>query len=169
MVEVDDRDARYPVRVDPLLAQSGELISSDGTAGGGFGGAVAVSGDTVVVGAKQQTVGSNILQGAVYVFVQPAAGWSALGTQSAELTASDGLANDELGSSVAVSGTTIVAGTPGVCYEVNTSNGCQGGADPFHSLRKLVSLGLGVRVRAAGWGLVGIADPERRADRHGRQ
>ncbi len=124
LLEVDDRDARYPLRVDPLLAQSGELISSDGTAGGEFGGSVAVSGDTVVVGAKQQTVGSSILQGAVYVFVQPAAGWQALGTQTAELTASNGLANDELGASVAVSGNAIVAGAPGVCYAGSISSRC---------------------------------------------
>ncbi len=124
LVEVDDRDASYPVRVDPLLAQSGELISSGGTAGGEFGGSVAVFGDTVVVGAKQQTVGSNILQGAVYVFVEPAAGWQALGTQTAELTASNGLANDELGSSVAVYGNTIVASAPGVCYTVSDSSSC---------------------------------------------
>ncbi|MGO9973090.1 MAG: FG-GAP repeat protein [Solirubrobacteraceae bacterium] len=141
LVELDDRDARYPLRVDPLLAQSGELISSDGTPDGEFGGSVAVSGNTVVVGAKQQTVGSNVLQGAVYVFVEPVAGWSALGTQTAELTASDGLANDELGSSVAVSGATIVASAPGVCYEVTSSNGCQGGADPFHSCTNLCRYG----------------------------
>ena len=34
LIEVDDRGAAYPVRVDPLVQQSGELISSDGTPGG---------------------------------------------------------------------------------------------------------------------------------------
>ena len=44
LIEVDDRGAAYPVRVDPLVQQSGELISSDGTPGGYFGRSVAVDG-----------------------------------------------------------------------------------------------------------------------------
>jgi hypothetical protein len=76
-----------------------------------FGQSVAISGNTIVVGAPQQTVGSNQLQGAVYVFVKPAGGW-VNATETAMLTASDGAANDFLGSSVAIDGTTIVAGAP---------------------------------------------------------
>ena len=42
-------------------------------------------------------------QGAVYVFTEPSGGWSTA-TQTAELAASDGAADDNLGWSVAVSG-----------------------------------------------------------------
>jgi hypothetical protein len=89
LIEVDDQGAAYPVRVDPLVQQSGEVISSDGTPGGDFGRSVAVSGNTVAVAADSQTVGSREDAGAVYVFVEPAGGWSELTTQTAELVASD--------------------------------------------------------------------------------
>jgi hypothetical protein len=48
------------------MSQLGELISSDGTAGDYMGLSVALSGDTLVVGAP-----SNASQGAAYVFVKP--------------------------------------------------------------------------------------------------
>jgi hypothetical protein len=75
-----------------------------------FGLSVAVSGKTIVAGAPDHTVGSKPGQGAVYVFVMPTAGRWVSRTQTAELTASDGQVNDNLGWSVAVSGHTIVAG-----------------------------------------------------------
>ena len=88
LIEVDDRGAAYPVRVDPLVQQTGELISSDGTPSGEFGRSVAVSGNTVAVAADNQTVGSVLEEGAVYVFVEPTTGWPELMTQNAELVAS---------------------------------------------------------------------------------
>ncbi len=108
-IRVDDRGAEYPVRVDPYVQQA-ELTSSDGAAGDEFGGTVAVSGDTAVVGAPGHKVGPNAGQGTVYVFVRPAAGW-AHAVQTAELTASDGAAGDLLGNAVAISDDTIVAGS----------------------------------------------------------
>ncbi len=108
LISVDDRAARYPVRVDPFV-QTAELIASDRAAGDNLGASVAVSGNTIVAGTPFHTVGGNTYQGAVYVFTEPSGGWSTA-TQTAELTASDGAAGDELGWSVAVSGDTIVAG-----------------------------------------------------------
>jgi len=46
------------------------------------------------------------------VYTQPAGGWATTSAFAAELTASDGDTVDNLGDSVAVSGTTIVAGVP---------------------------------------------------------
>lgn len=74
----------------------------------GFGDSVAVSGDTIAAGAFAQ-VGTNNGQGAVYIFVKPALGWAST-TPTAQLTASDGKANDELGGTVALQGGTVVAG-----------------------------------------------------------
>jgi len=111
-ISIRDHGARYPLTVDPTVTQTAELTASDGAANDNFGSSVAVSGSTIVVGAPQHQVGSNTYQGAVYVFTKPASGW-ANATQTAELTASDGAANDNLGLSVAVSGSTIVAGAPG--------------------------------------------------------
>ncbi len=109
LIEVDDQGATYPVRVDPLVQQSGELISSGGTPSGYFGRSVAVSGNTVAVAADNQTVGSSEEAGAVYVFVEPAGGWSELGAQSAELVASGTKNPPGLGWALAMSGATVVA------------------------------------------------------------
>ncbi len=112
LLHVDSSGARYPLRIDPFI-QTAELSASQGGEGDALGWAVAVSGDTVVAGPQQHTVGENEGQGAVYVFEEPASGW-ANATQTAELTASDpgeGEA-DSLGVSVAISGNTIVAGAP---------------------------------------------------------
>ena len=87
--------------------QSAELTASDGGTRDLLGDAVAVSGNTIVAGARFH----RAHQGAAYVFTMPASGW-ANATQSAELTASDGAEGDKLGYSVAVSVNTIVAGAP---------------------------------------------------------
>jgi hypothetical protein len=83
------------------LSQSVGLVS-------GFGTSVAISGSTAVVGEPSADGG----QGAVYVFVESAGGWGNM-TQTAKLTASDGSSTAALGTSVAISGSTIVAGAPG--------------------------------------------------------
>jgi hypothetical protein len=73
---------------------------------------VAIDGNTLVVGAPNETIGGNVNQGAAYVFVKPPSGWSNM-TQVAKLTASDGTANADFGGSVAISGGTIVIGAIG--------------------------------------------------------
>jgi hypothetical protein len=108
LISVADRAAHYPVRVDPFV-ETAELIASDRTAGDLLGASVAVTANTIVAGTPFHTVNGNYQQGAVYVFTEPNGGWST-GVQTAELTASDGSANDYLGWSVAVSGDTVVAG-----------------------------------------------------------
>ena len=58
------------------------LLASDGTSyvtdrltyGDFFGASVGVDGDTIVVGAPQATVGTNVTQGASYVFERNAGG-----------------------------------------------------------------------------------------------
>jgi trimeric autotransporter adhesin len=108
LLQVNDREARYPVVIDPVV-QNAKLTTSDGEAFDELGFSAAVSGTTVVVGAPGASNGSN--EGKVYVFVKPAAGWASM-TQTAELTASNGAPSTELGYSVSISGTTIVAGAP---------------------------------------------------------
>ena len=70
-----------------------------------FGSAVAVSGDTVIVGARRQ----NSDQGAAYVFVRNGTTW----TPQAQLTASDGAAGHGFGAAVALTGDTAVIGAGG--------------------------------------------------------
>ena len=108
LLRIDDRGASYPLRIDPFVQQA-KLTASDGAAQEFFGQSVAVSGNTVVVGAYFATVNGHVMQGAAYVFVKPAGGWAGA-TEAAKLTASDGAPVDELGTSVAISGDTVVAG-----------------------------------------------------------
>src|SRR5262249_21705547 len=88
--------------------QQQQLTADDGEGGDAFGHSVAVSGDTVVVGASLATIGANSDQGSAYVFVRSGAVW----TKQQKLTADDGAAGDQLGSSVAITGDTIVMGAP---------------------------------------------------------
>jgi hypothetical protein len=93
------------------MNETAELAASDGVTGDGLGFSVSISGNTVVAGTPYATVGSNQSQGATYVFVGPASGWTNT-TETAKLTASDGAAYDWLGMAVAVSGNMAVAGAP---------------------------------------------------------
>jgi hypothetical protein len=117
-LRVQDAGARYPVVVDPLV-QLAELTASDGVSGNLLGISVGISGDTVVAGAVNATVGSNQGQGAAYVFIKPATGWANM-TESAKLTASDGQAGDGFGGSVSIRGNTIVVGA---CSQSGICNG----------------------------------------------
>ena len=85
------------------LTEDAKLTAGDGAARDQFGFAVAVSGNTVVVGAQgDDDNGSN--SGSAYVFVAPGGDWAGSLTQDAKLTAFDGAASDQFGLSVAVSG-----------------------------------------------------------------
>src|SRR5215471_6773777 len=69
-----------------VWTQAAELSASDAVTDEGFGGSVAIRGNTIVVGASSAGV-SGTLHGTAYVFVKPATGWTNM-TQTAELTAS---------------------------------------------------------------------------------
>ena len=107
-MRVDDAGARYPLTIDPYF-QGGKLTASGGATDDYFGLSLAIDGDIMVVGARDDNTATNVDQGSVYVFVKPASGWTDA-TQTAKLTASDGAAGDGLGRSVAIDGDTIVAG-----------------------------------------------------------
>jgi hypothetical protein len=71
-----------------------------------FGGAVAISGDTLVAGAVWRDTTTLEGVGAAYVFVRTGTAW----TQQAELMAPDKVAYGLFGRSVAITGDTLVAG-----------------------------------------------------------
>jgi hypothetical protein len=114
LLRVDDRGARYPLRIDPFVQQS-ELSDKPGASGEEFGEAVAVSGRTLVVGTIQHmadmAASTDVEPGAAYVFTAPASGW-AHARQAAILQAPRGQHEEEFGRSVAISGNTIVIGAP---------------------------------------------------------
>lgn len=92
--------------------QAATLAPSAGVPGAGLGGALAISGDTVAAGAGTQTNGSAPDEGGAYLFTRPAAGWSGTVAPGLALTPSDGLAGDGFGTSIALSGSTVIAGAP---------------------------------------------------------
>jgi hypothetical protein len=104
-----------------LLAQQAYLKASNTEADDIFGLSVAISGDTIVVGASSessnatgingdQSNNSAIHAGAAYVFSRSETTWS----QQAYLKASNTVSGAFFGQSVAISGNTIVVGAPGV-------------------------------------------------------
>jgi hypothetical protein len=101
------------VRSDGAWTQQAELVASDGAdyanAVDDFGSAVAIDGDTVVVGARRSDLGCGRGEGSAYVFVRSGSTW----TQQAKLWNADRCQNDAFGYSVAVEGDTVVVGSPG--------------------------------------------------------
>jgi hypothetical protein len=92
------------------MTQTAELTASDGTDYNKFGWSVSIYGTAVLVGAVQ--AGGDPGPGAAYVFVEPQAGWINM-TETAKLTASDGIVGDYFGFSVSLSGTIAVIGASG--------------------------------------------------------
>jgi FG-GAP repeat len=83
-----------------------------------FGGPVAIEGNTLVIGAPAQAFGDNHSQGAAYIYEKSGDNW----IEQAELAdLLEGTADDSLGTSVAISGDTVIVGAPGI-------NGDIGGA-----------------------------------------
>jgi RHS repeat-associated protein len=80
-------------------AYSGESVA--------FGWSIALAGSTAIIGAMWREV-NGVQQGAAYVYTLSGAVWS----QTAELTASDGVYGDDFGYSVALSGSTAIIGSP---------------------------------------------------------
>jgi hypothetical protein len=115
LLRIDDRHARYPVAVDPMVEQGPKLTVA---AGQELGWSVALSsdGNTALVGALDgNTTGA-------YVFTRSAGSWS----QQAELSDTSSEGSSEYGFSVALSadGNTAVLGGP----RDGTGNGYDPGA-----------------------------------------
>src|SRR5262249_54087162 len=106
------------------------LKGSNTAAGDNFGWSVAISGETMVIGAPledsnatgvngNQTNNSATDSGAAYVFVRDGTNW----IQQAYLKASNTGAEDRFGLSVAISGDTAVVGA---VYEASNATGVNG-------------------------------------------
>ncbi len=105
----DSAGAAYVfVRSGATWTQQAVLAAEDNRPGDHFGVAVALSGSTALVGADLARIGSNIYQGAAYVFVRSGTSW----VQAAKLTAEDGALNDRFASALALSGDTALVGAP---------------------------------------------------------
>ena len=105
------RGAAYVFHYDgSVWVQRAKLAASDGEFGDGFGGAVSVSGNEIVIGAAgKDGSGVNLDAGAAYVFLFDGLNWF----QQAKLTADDGARSDHFGNSVSISGDIAVVGSHG--------------------------------------------------------
>lgn len=130
-VKYDDTSAVYPVTIDPIASAAYAKASNTGN-GDNFGKTVAISGDTIVIGAPEEdsnATGVNGDQssngvpgsGAAYVFIRTGTLW----TQQAYLKASNAESNDDFGCSVAISGNTIVVGAKDESSSATVVNGNQ--------------------------------------------
>jgi PKD repeat protein len=107
LLRVDDREATYPVVIDPVIQQQ-KLTALLGASNDMFGTSVSLSadGNTALIGAVFAAVSGNP-QGAAYVFVNSGGTWG----QRQKFTVSDGAAN-QFGYSVSLSadGSTALIG-----------------------------------------------------------
>src|SRR5207302_7169273 len=95
---IDDRGARYPLRVDPLFQQGSKLIGGEESGNGQLGEGVALSadGNTAVVGGPSDN--SNV--GAAWVFVRSDGSWS---HQGPTLTGAEEVGKARFGFRVSIS------------------------------------------------------------------
>jgi CSLREA domain-containing protein len=107
-LRMDDRGARYPVTIDPLIQQGAKLKAGGATAQFGWSVALSDAGDVAVVGAPFDSNNT----GAAWVFTRSGSIW----TQAAQLTPTAGeqLSPGFYGFSVAISGdgNTALVGSP---------------------------------------------------------
>ena len=105
------------------------LKASNSELGDNFGSAVAISGDTIVVGSREDSAATGVngdqsdnsasAAGAAYVFTRSGTTWS----QEAYLKASNTEGSDGFGEALAIAGDTIVVGATG---EKSTATGVDG-------------------------------------------
>ncbi|HVJ18249.1 MAG TPA: FG-GAP repeat protein [Polyangiaceae bacterium] len=84
--------------------QDAKLVASDGAPFDAFGGAVSLSGDTLLIGATGRDINGMQNLGAAYLFARDGVTW----TEKAKLVASDGAQLDNFGVAVALSGDTAL-------------------------------------------------------------
>lgn len=101
--------------------ETAKLLASDGQADDNFGNAVDLKDGQIIVGASQvDDNGDNA--GSAYIFEEPGTGW-VNATETAELSASNGVADDNHGYSVSVSGNHVLVGAFLVDQGAYTSTG----------------------------------------------
>lgn len=117
---VDLQNAEYPVTIDPLFTQAKKLIDPNGLKNDYLGTAVAISGDIIAVGANGDDNPANT--GTVFIFYRDQGGANNWGLVRA-IAPTNGNPGDYFGSSLALSGNTLVVGAM-----LDSTNGPQTGA-----------------------------------------
>ena len=119
-LRVVDRDATYPIVIDPLVWSVQQVVQGKDTdTSHFFGHAVAVSGETALVGAFQAPAAGKATAGAAYVFLRSGTTW----TEQAKLEAMDAAVDAAFGFAVALDGNTAVIGSPGATSAMKAEAG----------------------------------------------
>jgi hypothetical protein len=109
-LRIDDRNARYPLSIDPFVQQGSKLTGTEEIEKGKFGGSVALSadGNTALIGGSEDHEGV----GAVWIFIRSGTTWT---QQGPKLTGSGEVGTAHFGFSVALSsdGNTALIGGGG--------------------------------------------------------
>jgi hypothetical protein len=103
-------------RQGTIWTEQQKLTASDAAPDNGFGQHVAISHDTIAIGAPSNSSDKAHYSGAVYVFIHNGSGW----TEQQKLKARDAAESQQLGYCVAISGDTIVASAPGEIVGMHT-------------------------------------------------
>lgn len=106
------------------MTQTAELTASDGQPLDYFASSsVALNRNTAVVGAPcAHSSDKGCGPGVAYVFVEPPSGWTNM-TETAQLSASDGIDDDNLGCAVSISESAILVGSLGAEINGNVDQG----------------------------------------------
>ena len=100
-----------------------KIVAPDTTPQDFFGFSVSISGGKIIVGASRADIGANTDQGAAYVFEQNTGGANNWGFVRKLIATSGGASEDFFGSSVGISGNTLIVGEPNDDIGGNTDQG----------------------------------------------
>ena len=140
------------VRTGTVWAQQQKLTADDGAAGDAFGISVTLSGNTAIVGADGDTIGSNVAQGSAYLYTRTGSVW----TQRQKFTSSDGAAGDNFGISVAANSDSALIGSYASTIGGNIFQGAFYAYSPNVTITGRVTTPDGLNLRSAS---VTITDP----------
>jgi uncharacterized repeat protein (TIGR01451 family) len=131
---IDEGSAYVFLRSGTTWSEQQKLLASDGADNDRLGTSLSVFGDTVAIGAPDYTGGG--VTGSAYIFVRTGTSWS----EQQKLVAPTGAAMDLFGTSVSLSGDTVVIGAP--------LDDAAGGADAgsAHVFRGLPEADLGANI-----------------------
>lgn len=106
-------------RANNVWTTQAQLTPDDGSGYEFFGDCLALSGNTVIVGAPGDNAGAAITIGAAFVFTRSGNSWS----QEAKLMANDGSSGDRFGDSVGLSGEIALVGAVFDAFGANDQQG----------------------------------------------
>ncbi len=102
-----------------VIGDYNPATASDGAANDNFGNSVSISGNYAIVGASGDDIGANVNQGSSYFYFFNGTTW----VQQQKVTAPDGLAGNNFGTAVSMSGNYAVVSAPGCTINGNASQG----------------------------------------------